>query len=392
MTTKALSFIYRRPKTAFAIFFTIVTLFFSSAYAVVSTVVVVFESTQDQEEQLEFSGGNLSEATLAWQSDVRAELKRQGLDPDEWLLLVLGIIETESGGNAERLPDIMQASESQGLPPNTISSPQESIRAGVKHLISVISLAESKGITDKKAILQAYNFGTAFLNHMVRNNKKTWDIDFAEQYSINVVYPAVTGNDPSSHRKRPYNTPWATQAGKPYMITNGGNFHYPNIVYHYIQGAYLGGTFAGNFAGDFIVPYMGSYVVTSEFGPRIHPVFGYGRLHRGIDLVGMQNKQILATADGAVSAIGYDASSAGHWLTIDHGVKDGKQYFSRYLHLASRPSLSIGTPVKQGQVIGREGNTGASTGSHLHFEIAVQEPGTKFNYRSQVNPRKFINF
>lgn len=361
----------------------------SIIYAGGATVLTIFESSQhEQQEDLMMTGGNLSPETLAWKSDVEAELKKQGLDPDEWSLIVLGIIETESGGDASRLPDIMQSSESQGLPPNSIKSPKESIRAGIKHLSSVISLAKSKGITDQKAILQAYNFGTAFLNHMSKDNKTKWDINYAEKYSINVVYPAVTGRPSSTVKKRNYQAPWAIEAGKPYMIPNGGNFHYPNIVYHYIQGAFV----SGNFEGDFIVPYMGSYRVTSEFGPRLHPVFGYGRMHSGIDIVGMQNKQVLATADGVVANIGYGAGGPGNWITIDHGVKDGKQYFSRYLHLSSRPSISIGTPVKQGQVIGREGSTGASTGSHLHFEIAVQPPGTKFNYKSQVNPRTFINF
>lgn len=336
----------------------------------------------------EITGGRLSEATLAWQGDVEAELSRQGLDPNEWTILTLGIIETESGGNADVLPDIMQASESQGQGMNTITDPLESIRVGVTALSNAISVAEGYGITDKKAILQAYNFNTGFLSAMHSANKKEFDIDFAQNYSKTVVYPAVTGADPSTATKVPYENPWSQEVGMPWRWYNGGNFHYPNIVYYYISGASGG---AVDFDGSFAIPFNSSYVVTSEFGYRIHPITQEYKYHAGIDVVGQGDKTIRSIAAGTVVQSAFNAGGWGNYVVVDHGVENGKQYYSLYAHMSSS-GVKAGTKVSQGAILGKEGETGGAKGVHLHLEIIQTTPGGSWAGAPRINPREVISF
>lgn len=112
--------------------------------------------------------------------------------------------------------------------------------------------------------------------------------------------------------------------------------------------------------------------VTSEFGPR------WGTVHRGIDIGIPTGTPILASADGVV-ARSYYSSSYGEVVFINHGGG----IVTVYAH-NSRRLVSEGQRVSKGQVIAYSGNTGDSTGPHLHFEVVVN--GAK------VNPRNYINF
>ena len=107
-------------------------------------------------------------------------------------------------------------------------------------------------------------------------------------------------------------------------------------------------------------------IVTSEFGWRIHPITGVGRLHAGRDIATPCGQPVIAAADGVVVSAG-DAGGYGNRVVVDHGVMRGVGLATSYNHLQS---IAVwGGSVRRGQVIGYEGTTGFSTGCHLHFEV-----------------------
>jgi murein DD-endopeptidase MepM/ murein hydrolase activator NlpD len=111
----------------------------------------------------------------------------------------------------------------------------------------------------------------------------------------------------------------------------------------------------------FIWPLTGR--ITSVFGPRIHPIYGTPDFHTGVDIAVPEGTEVHAAAPGVVTWAGR-RGGYGLLVVIDHG--DG--YSSYYGHL-SRILVHEGQFVEVGQVIALSGNTGLSTGPHLHFEV-----------------------
>ena len=103
--------------------------------------------------------------------------------------------------------------------------------------------------------------------------------------------------------------------------------------------------------------------VTSGFGVRTDPLLGIPALHPGIDFRSPVGKKVPATAAGVVTHAGWDGGY-GKMVEIDHG----NGYATRYGHL-SEVDVKVGEKVKLGQIIGKSGSTGRSTGPHLHYEI-----------------------
>ena len=105
--------------------------------------------------------------------------------------------------------------------------------------------------------------------------------------------------------------------------------------------------------------------LSSRFGKRRHPIKGYTRMHRGVDFAAPRGTPIYAAGDGVVTR-GNRHGSYGKYIRIRHN----STYSTAYAHL-SRFAKGIGRRkrVRQGQVIGYVGSTGASTGPHLHYEI-----------------------
>jgi len=109
-----------------------------------------------------------------------------------------------------------------------------------------------------------------------------------------------------------------------------------------------------------------SYVkMTSPFGMRESPTAGASTYHQGVDLAGPEGTPIYATRSGRVTVASY-SNSAGYYVSINH--LDG--YSSIYMHLRNYV-VSGGQTVSAGQLIGYMGNTGISTGSHLHFGVSL---------------------
>ncbi len=127
-------------------------------------------------------------------------------------------------------------------------------------------------------------------------------------------------------------------------------------------------------ASEFITPLEGE--ITSLFGERIHPVFNTVKQHNGIDIYGDYGDEIKSTIDGTVVEIGDDVD-LGKFLRIKNGIYD-----TLYAH-CSKITVKEGQKVKQGEIIAEVGDTGFTSGTHLHFEIWVEGKA--------VNPLEFIN-
>ncbi len=116
--------------------------------------------------------------------------------------------------------------------------------------------------------------------------------------------------------------------------------------------------------------------ITSWFGNRRHPKLGFYRQHSGVDLQAAYGSKVLAAADGVVRFVGWQ-NGYGHTVIIDHGYN----YQTLYAH-NSRLVVRVGQQVKKGQLICYSGNSGISTGPHLHYEVRI---GGK-----PVNPMQFL--
>ncbi len=125
-------------------------------------------------------------------------------------------------------------------------------------------------------------------------------------------------------------------------------------------------------------PLLKDTQISSAFGYRIHPVYGYWKLHRGTDLEADYGDPIVATRSGVIRNVG-SHSTSGIFVEIDHG--DG--FCSEYLHM-SRYIVSEGDWVTAGQVIGYVGATGTATGPHLHMGLYYED--------QLVDPADYVNF
>jgi murein DD-endopeptidase MepM/ murein hydrolase activator NlpD len=107
--------------------------------------------------------------------------------------------------------------------------------------------------------------------------------------------------------------------------------------------------------------------ITSPFGWRIHPIYGYRSLHDGIDIGAACGTPIRAAADGVVISEYYQ-TAWGNRIIIDHGIHRGVGLSTISNHLSGY-AVSTGAHVERGQVVGYVGTTGWSTGCHLHFTV-----------------------
>lgn len=104
--------------------------------------------------------------------------------------------------------------------------------------------------------------------------------------------------------------------------------------------------------------------VSSHFGNRIHPIYGFARMHNGIDLATPCGRPVYAARSGRVSYSGW-LGTAGNFIRLNH--EDG--FTTGYAHLQNGSLfVQLGQTVVTGQLIGRIGTTGGSTGCHLHLE------------------------
>ncbi|MBL92647.1 MAG: peptidase M23 [Myxococcales bacterium] len=125
--------------------------------------------------------------------------------------------------------------------------------------------------------------------------------------------------------------------------------------------------------------------ISSDFGYRVHPIHGDVRHHDGIDIAAPKGSAITAPKAGVVAQIGNHEKGYGNFLVLDHG--DGTR--TLYAH-ADTINVKVGEKVKMGDKLATVGNTGDSTGAHLHFEVQRKkspiDPGSalkKYGYESK---------
>ena len=127
-----------------------------------------------------------------------------------------------------------------------------------------------------------------------------------------------------------------------------------------------------------ILPAPGSYRLSSSFGYRIDPVYGGGERHGGQDFATKTGTPVYVTGDGVVEKTGMHLWGYGNEIVVDHGYG----YQTRYAHL-NTIEVAPGMKLHRGDRIGTVGNTGKSTGSHLHYEV--------IDKGNRVNPMNFLD-
>jgi murein DD-endopeptidase MepM/ murein hydrolase activator NlpD len=143
------------------------------------------------------------------------------------------------------------------------------------------------------------------------------------------------------------------QGGQKYVVLGTRTGYIENTVYS------GGGTTADENNDGWQMPFKSSYTVSSKFGE----VRGSGRKHKGVDLVGIE-KHIYPVNGGTVITKSYDSDGYGNYIIIKH---EGG-YWSLYAHMKN-VYVQEGQIVNKNTILGVEGSTGRSTGSHLHLEI-----------------------
>lgn len=162
------------------------------------------------------TGANLSAEVLKHQPMVERYAKKYGIS--EYVNVLLAIIQVESGGTAE---DVMQSSESMGLPPNSLDT-ESSIRQGCKYFASLLSSAKNQGIEDINAVIQSYNYGGGYLGYVAGNGKKH-SYTLAENFA----------REKSGGKKVTYTNPIAVKKNGGWRYAYGNQF-YVELVNQYL--------------------------------------------------------------------------------------------------------------------------------------------------------------
>ncbi|HLQ98693.1 MAG TPA: lysozyme family protein [Candidatus Dormibacteraeota bacterium] len=259
--------------------------------------------------------------------------------------LLMAIAMQESGG---RHLDVMQSSESIGLPPNSIIRPERSINVGVEYFSEMLKQANG----DTKLALQAYNFGGGFINYAMNNGGK---------------YTLKTAKAFSSMQSEKLG--WESY----------GDTSYVSNVMRYMTGINTN----PNFNGEWAYP-VKNPVITSEFGMRSDPFTGEKTMHSGLDFDCDRSDSIYSVGDGTVTQAVNFHLSYGNYVMVKHNANN----YSLYAHMSSL-SVNKGDQVKVGQQVGVCGTTGSSTGTHLHLEYHKNDkkknPVLKLNNEGESN-------
>ena len=126
-----------------------------------------------------------------------------------------------------------------------------------------------------------------------------------------------------------------------------------------------------------VMPLNREISITSPYGTRMHPIFGASKFHNGIDLAA-NYENVYSVMDGVVTETGWDNKGGGNYIKIKHFDR----FETAYLHL-SEIYYRVGEFVNTGFIIAKSGNSGNSTGPHLHFSVK--------EFGQNINPTHFLN-
>ena len=230
-----------------------------------------------------------------------------------------------------------------------VEAQEQALEAEHSELLSLQEETEAKQnsveqlMEDKEAELASYNNQIASAQADLEEYQA--DIEAQEQL-MRQIEEEMRRREEEERKK-------AQEAGKTYTTTDLGNI-------------------------SFIWPCPSSSRITSSFGDRESPTEGASSNHKGVDIGASSGADILAAASGQVVIATY-SYSAGNYIMIDHGGGVS----TVYMH-CSQLLVSQGEEVSQGQVIGKVGSTGYSTGPHLHF--GIRSGGSYVNPLSYVSP------
>jgi murein DD-endopeptidase MepM/ murein hydrolase activator NlpD len=136
-------------------------------------------------------------------------------------------------------------------------------------------------------------------------------------------------------------------------------------------GASLGFKYSVSNTGPIRWPFPVVVPISSGYGGRDAPCFGCSSYHEGLDFNPVEGTPFYSIADGEVMEVNNDTWGYGKWVIIRHEV-GSKTFDSLYAHMIrDSTGVKVGQKVKVGDYIGRVGNTGISTGAHLHFSILI---------------------
>lgn len=290
-------------------------------------------------------GGNkdLSDDVISWMPQINSACVKYGIP--EYAPLAAAIMMQESRGDAELVHgDLMECAEGMGLPVGTPIEPEESIDFGVKLIASLLEQAQVISPADMdhlKLAVQAYNYGSGYISYaLAKDGKYTKEnaLAFAQKQAEMLGWGSYGDPEYVDHVFRFYTVSAGTGIG-------GFSSRYPSLCYP-----------------------MEGYPWTTYSG------------HEGIDLPCELGTPVYASASGTVSYVKSNWTEAdgkagmmsyGNCVCISHG--DGLE--TRYAHL-SLCLVASGQQVFQGQIIGYSGNTGNSTGPHMHYAVYVNgSPG-----------------
>lgn len=128
--------------------------------------------------------------------------------------------------------------------------------------------------------------------------------------------------------------------------------------------------------------------ISGKYGWRDHPILKKKEFHAGIDLMATLNTPVYATANAVVEFAGYNNHGYGYSIILVHNFG----FKTVFAHLSNKSVVKVGQFVKKGDLIGYSGNTGLSTGPHLHYEVRFVNKTLEPSYFLNLNRKNMDNF
>lgn len=332
---------------------TIIIALFLGLIGICAGLIILIVSNSEEKQDAGFISEDgtaiVGEQVKRYESIIRKYAEKEGIE--QYTELIMALMQQESGG---RGLDPMQSSESFCGRIGCIVSPEKSIEQGVKIFKKTLEAAGE----DVNLALQSYNMGSGFISWVKeRGGKYTKELTIKfSQYMMTKV-------------SDPWNYTCIREEAKPLGACYGDILYVDAVMKYYNGGA--GEVVETGKKGDWAFP-LKVIEVTSPFGMRTHPITGKQKMHAGIDFNCSTGDPIYSVKDGKVLVSAFNNGGYGNLAIIKHS----SDQYSVYAHMNSLETKA-GTDIKRGQQVGTCGNTGDSTGAHLHFEYRIRHEPTK---------------